>query len=204
MARSKIAYCLVCGNKIPEERLRTGKARYCSSQCCVNSYKARKRIRVYEEDREFIGWFCGEGYITIRKSKPRQKKYIQYAPVVGVTLRDDDFEIISWAKNRFGGWIYRSPSRKITGTNGGDYIQNPTANWKLSDLDKLEKLLQILVEAKIPAKKINEAKVLREFVKLKLDWLRDHWPREKFFPSEMIEKFEGYYTKLREMKKYHG
>lgn len=203
MVVSKIGYCLVCGKEISQERRRTGKAKYCSPYCTVNAYKARKRIRLYEEDREFIGYFCGEGFVTINRSRLTDKRYMQFSPILGINIRDDDKKILEWIKNRYGGYVYQNGKRKIVNQNGKTYIQNPTVGWKLHGLEKLEKLLLIMLEAKIPAKKLEEVKVLKEFVNLKLSWRRKHWPRQKFYPKDMVEKFEYYTAKLHEMKKYH-
>ena len=133
----------------------------------------------------------------------KDKRYYHYTGTLGINIRDDDRSILEWIKQRYGGYIFVNSKRKIVNQNGKTYIQNPTVAWKLTTSEKLEKLLPMMLEAKIPAKKLKEIAVLKEFIDLKMRWRRAHWPRRKFYPKELVDKFRILEAKLHEMKKYH-
>jgi len=123
-----------------------------------------------EEEREFIGFFMGEGCLSIKRRHLRSSKGIRicYEPQILIGLREDDNEMLEWCKKRFGGGIYYYKARKIDGYKGKGYKQNPTAVWTATKVSDCKEILSILSKGILPTKKKKEILIMQQFLKEKV------------------------------------
>lgn len=148
----------------------------------------------------------GEGMIRIsrdwRRSGHNRKgpKVIWYRQIVRITLRQDDEKVLDWIQDNIGGHIFRRGIRnkiknKMTGV---DSFSRPVTIWQAEDIETCAKVCKILIECPIPSRKKNEASAFLEFASLK----KLHYKRGIGYPKEIISKFEFYYQKLKELKRF--
>ena len=163
-----------------------------------------------KQELAFASFFMGEGMIRVSRDKRKSgnrhgKNYGDklipwYRQVVRITLRNDDAKVIDWILKVVGGHcFFREKRSKVYNKQRGTYtFSNPVIIWQAEDLDTCEKVSKLLLKNPIPCKKKQEAKFFLEYVKLK----RDNYSRGKAYPKEVLEKFEFYHQKLKELKKY--
>lgn len=163
-----------------------------------------------KQEIAFGAFFMGEGMLRISKDKRKSgnrhgKNYGKnlipwYRQVARITLRNDDVDVIDWIVKEIGGHcFYRDKRDKIYNKHTGNFsFSNPVTIWQVEDLDTCEKISKLLIKNPIPCKKKEEAKYFLEYVKLK----KDNYVRGKGYPKEILEKFEFYHQKLKELKKY--
>lgn len=162
------------------------------------------------EELAFTSFFMGEGMLRVsrdkRKSGNRHGKFYGdtlkpwYRQVSRITLRNDDAKVIDWVLKVIGGHcFYREKREKIYNKQRDVYtFSNPVIVWQAEDLPTCKRIASLLLENPIPSKKKEEAKYFLEYVKLK----EDNYFRGKGYPNEILEKFEFYHQKLKELKKY--
>ena len=108
-------------------------------------------------EREFIGFFMGEGCLMIQRviSWNSKTKNDYYRPVVAIGLRADDVAILKEFKRMFGGCLgYR---KHIENTN-------PRAEWRLIGFKGCQKVFELLSQANLPYRKREEVRVFGEFL----------------------------------------
>lgn len=154
----------------------------------------------------FTGFFMAEGMIRISKDMKRSgrasqgDKYPWYRQVARITLRDDDERVLNWIQKKFGGHIFKRGVRyNITNKQTGKKtFSNPVTIWQAEDMPTIEKICRAILRNPMPSKKKEEAKVFLEYAKLK----KRHYKRGKKYPQEVLDKFELYHLKMKELKKY--
>lgn len=154
----------------------------------------------------FTGFFMADGMIRISKDMKRSgrasqgDKYPWYRQVIRITLRQDDERVLDWMQKKFGGHIFRRGIRtKIYNKQTGKTtFSHPTTIWQVEDLETCEKICRAILRNPIPSKKKAEAKTFLEYAKLK----RRHHKRGKKYPQDVLDKFEEYHQKMKELKKY--
>lgn len=114
-------------------------------------------------DREFIGYFYGEGCITIQKCLAKETRPY-YRIKLQFSARQDDDLILQQAKARYGGYIYQYGRRtqKLTG-----YVAKPVTTWVLDDEWKVETLIKILNKGILPSKKKEQLLLCKRFFQIK-------------------------------------
>jgi hypothetical protein len=163
-----------------------------------------------KQEIAFSSFFMGEGMLRIsddkRKSGNRYgKNYGKtlkpwYRQVVRITLRNDDSAIVDWILKEIGGHcFFRAKRDKVYNKKTGAYsFSNPIIIWQAEDLKTCGRVAKLLMKNPIPSKKKKEAKYFLDYVKLKMD----NYSKGKSYPKGILEKFEFYHKKLRELKKY--
>jgi len=158
----------------------------------------------------FASFFCGEGMFRISKDirgvgrwKPRyltEKYKPWYRQVVRITLRQDDEKVLDWIKANIGGHIFRRGVRsKVWNKQKGTYSwSRPVTIWQAEDLETCKKVSKLVLKCPIPSKKKEEAKYLLEYIQLKKKGYR----RGKKYSPKLLEKFEFYHQKLKELKRF--
>jgi len=146
-----------------------------------------------EEEREFVGWFWGEGSLMISKVTSRNSKAKKpyYRPVISITQRDDDAEILEWAKRRFGGTFYK---RKHTPL-GRNYVAHPRIEWQVIGFKRCRKVLEILKQGLLPSRKKKEIPVFEEFLGTAVG-------SGKATSPELLEKQRQLFLKLKSLHAY--
>jgi len=159
----------------------------------------------------FASFFMGEGMIRIskdyRKSGNRKspnygkEKVVWYRQVARITLRSDDSKIIDWVLKNIGGHcFYREKRNNIYNKQKGTYtFSNPTIIWQAEDIETCKRISKMLIDNPLPAKKKKEAKYFLKYIELK----EREYKRGKAYSQDTLKKFEFYYEKLKELKKYN-
>lgn len=168
-------------------------------------------MKITKNQKLFAAFFIGGGMLRISFNKRKGgnrfgKNYGKtiipwYRQVIRITLRQDDEKILDWIKNEIGGHIFRRGIRyKIWNKQRGIFTwSRPVTIWQAEDLDTCELIAKLIIQCPIPSKKKEEAKYFLEYVKLK----KDNFFRGKSYPKEVFDKFEFYYQKLKELKRYN-
>lgn len=150
-----------------------------------------------QEYIEFIGFFLGEGCLSIHKASNRSKNDPRpcYQPVIQISLRDDDRKILEWCHSEFGGHIYSFHPRQMK--NG--YINKPVCVWRLVGLQNCKKVIAILNQSLLPAKKKNEFKLFQEFLELKSRGKR-HGFQGRWYSDEELNRQQEIKNSLSSLK----
>lgn len=163
-----------------------------------------------KEELAFSSFFMGEGMIRISSEMRKagnskgmnygKTKKVFHRQLVRITLRNDDAKIVEWILSVVGGHcFYRAKRDKVYNRQMGTFtFSNPVIIWQAEDLPTCKRVAELLVANPIPCKKREEAKYFLEYAKLK----EDNLVKGKGYKKEMLEKFEFYYQKLKELKKY--
>lgn len=148
------------------------------------------------KDREFIGWFWGEGTMTIKRviSRNSKDKKRYYQPTVSVTQRDDNPDIINWCKKRFGGSIYRRDAAYESLTKRG-YKANPRLIWQLSGFKGCWKVIEVLRQGELPDKKKEEIKIFERFLNTSIGSGRNS-------SQKLLDKQEAIKMELQHYREY--
>lgn len=153
-----------------------------------------------QENYEFIGFLFGEGCFRIGKNTQSQngKKFLSYRPIITISLRDDDCEILKWAKSEYGGClIFRKGRPQIP-------KQNPYCMWMLGSVDGVLRLCNEVLESKLPSIKKEQVRILKEFCETKVSRkLEKKRINRKFFSEEELQKQHQAFEKLKKLKKYN-
>ena len=146
-------------------------------------------------EREFVGWFWGEGSFLISKVKSynSKNKKAYFRPEITITQRDDDVEALKWAKERFGGWFYHRKHKPRL----GNYIANPRIQWQVVGFRKCRIVLDVLKQGILPCKKIKEIVLFSEFLDTAVGSGRET-------TSGLLIKQEKMFNKLKSLHQYHG
>ena len=122
-------------------------------------------------EHEFAGFFWGEGCLMIQKIKSHHKDPAKivpyYRPVIKICLRADDWKVLKWCRDHFGGWLSRRDRRKLTYSHHHGYLVNPQVTWELVGFSKVDKVLDVLDRSIMPTKKRAELEIMRRFMKTK-------------------------------------
>ena len=144
------------------------------------------------EDREFIGFFMGEGCLMIQKVTSWNSKRLNnyYRPLITISLRDDDYRIIENIKRRFGGQIERRKKTYYKNTTS-----NPRCSWRIIGYQGCEKVYEILSQVLLPYKKVQELEVFKQFLNTKIGIGR-------IVTEELLVRQKALKEKLSSLKKY--
>lgn len=144
--------CPVCGGR---------KARIESKVCinCRDSQPYESRVNGWKRQGEeltadrdwllqFVGLFVGEGSATMQKTNKGG-----VSARLTVALRSDDKAVLEDVHQKLGGVIYQD-----------NHGKNPQTRWQISRThDVLDACNLILDHAVLPAKKLREVKIVRDF-----------------------------------------
>lgn len=152
---------------------------------------------------EFIGFLFGEGCFYINRQKPKAfrtqnwTRYL-YRPEVKIALRDDDDGILKWAQKEYGGSLFYVKGRWQIPN------QNRACVWNISSSSSVLKLCDDVLKAKLPSKKIEQIKLLRNLCQMKVNRHKaGHKGRESlWFTPEEYKQQEFVFEELKRMKKY--
>ena len=152
-----------------------------------------------QEYIEFIGFFWGEGCLSILKASNRSQKDPRptYLPVIQISLRKDDSEILEWCKKEFGGNLYSFLPRQLK--NG--YINKPVCIWRLTGLSGCKKVLEILKLGKLPSVKQKQITLFEEFLNLKSRGKR-HGFQGRWYSDEELSRLAEIKSQLSSLKLY--
>ena len=114
-----------------------------------------RMIKTEFSEKEFIGFFFGEGHLDLIKIGRTTRSL---TPRARIALRDDDVAVLEWIKDYFGGYFTHRTKFK----NGGC----PATCWTLSGKSKMEKLISVLKKGKMPSKKMLEVDIIEEALTL--------------------------------------
>ncbi len=143
-----------------------------------------------DEEREFIGFFAGEGCMYIHTTKTGNR--ITYEPVFKINLRKDDFAVLKRIQELFGGSIYYEPKR---GT------RNDTASWILRSVKGCLKIITLLEKTKLPFQKNKQLSTMKEFLLTKQNKKRENF-NGNWYSEEVLNKQKEYQQSLRTLKQY--
>ncbi len=154
-------------------------------------------------EREFIGFLVGEGCFRVSKQNRHWKNgRINYRPQISVAQRADNIEMLKWAKERFGGILIRSDGRRDIPN------QNPSYMWMLTSAKTCLEVLKLFLQIELPNNKLEQAKLLYDFCKLKADY-KDMTGKpkfgnnKKFYYNEKDYQYQEYvYKQLSFLKRY--
>jgi len=148
-------------------------------------------------DREFIGYFFGEGCITIqrcleKKTRPYYRIKLQFS------ARQDD-DMLQEAKKRYGGYIYQYGRRtqKVTG-----YTANPVTTWVLDDEWKCEKVIKMLLKGVLPSKKREQLELTKQFFVIKRRIRDKDNRRVRTYTDNDLREFAEVKEKLHRLKDF--
>lgn len=117
------------------------------------------------EEREFCGWFWGEGYMGIHKriSPTAKVKKYNYLPVIKVVQRDDDIEILKWCEKRFGGklWLRKEYVK-------GVHKASPRLYWEVAGYKGCKEIVKVLEQGVFNCRKKKELKIFKKFFDTKI------------------------------------
>jgi len=154
-----------------------------------------------QEEAEFMGYLKGEGCFrmqirTQRAIKLGWKDARLYCVYVSIAQRDDDGEILKWAKQRYGGSLVHCKGNRPEMTN-----QKPHYVWMLTSAKTISPLLDQFLESRLPSKKREQAELLKKVCDIKLNRVRKT-KGYGYFTEEEKQFQEFAYNKLKELKKY--
>ena len=150
-------------------------------------------VGMTQEEIEFIGFFYGEGCITIQRVNHRGNPVFRLR--ISISSREDDSYIIDWAKEKFGGYTYRY-GKRVMKTSG--YISNPVKVWIVDSRVLTRKILELLRKGKLKSTKNKQVLLGLEF----LDYQENREGKNRKLKPEQIEICEDYKQKLQLFKKY--
>jgi len=159
-----------------------------------------------EEDREFVGFFLGEGHLGVHVERLKSSNSpsgvrLCYAPVVQISMRADELPILQWCKRRFGGNVYQYKQRKIKGYKGREYLQAPVAMWTTRSVKRCYTIIQLLKQVKLPSIKRKQIEVFERFLRLKIAGNnRSHGFGKNRFTDEEMEEMRKCKETLSSMK----
>ena len=149
-----------------------------------------------DEEREFCGWFWGEGSYHIKKvvSPNSKSKKPYYQPSITVTQREDDPGTLRWCVNRFGGLLVRRSTVSPSMARNG-YGANPRLTWQVAGFKRCKMVVEVLSQGKLPSKKRAELQIFKEF-------LSTYMGSGKVSTEQSLSLQAGLKQKLSEFKKY--
>lgn len=144
------------------------------------------------EEREFCGWFWGEGYMGIHKriSPNAKAKNYNYLPVIKVVQRDDDIEILKWCVKRFGGrlWLRKEYVK-------GVLHASPRMYWEVAGYKRVLEIIKVLDQGIFLARKKKEIEIMKKFFLTKIG-------TGKVVTQEQLDTQEQLKQDLMNLKKY--
>lgn len=137
-------------------------------------------------DSEFCGLFFGEGCATIQKINKKGYKRPLYRPQFKMSMRADDRKLLEAIQSRYGGYLYDHQPH---------HNSKLGVEWSLTNRDDILNLCNILLDSELPAKKIQDIAILKEFVELR--------PRNSWHVSDEVrDRLEELFQKIRLVKQY--
>lgn len=158
----------------------------------------------YSWENEIAGFFKGEGYMGIQSytkklklidgSIKRSKKL--YRPQMQISLRLDDIDALKFIKEKLGGYLME----RLKPSNEKSF---PVAVWGTNSTEVIRMVCDILLESKMPSLKKEQAKFMKEFLKLRLekDSKIKYSSGRRYTEKELI-KMEELKQKLHSLKRY--
>jgi len=161
-------------------------------------------IYTNKTEREIAGYFKGEGYLGIqsytKKYKPKyesssKRSSILYRPQMTLVARLDDIEALEYVKRKLGGYLIKifKPSNKNS---------KPYALWGTNSTKVIGKICDILINSEMPSKKIEQAKVMKEYLKFRLPNGTKITYSGRRYSAKEIAKMEELKQKLHKLKRY--
>ena len=136
---------------------------------------------------EFRGFFMGEGHICIARRRAKNQKLWNYRPELRINLRGDDAAVCYDIQQHLGGHVY--PYANCSSANS-----NPGVCWVISGV-KVDAILELLEPALLPARKLPEVSLCREFIA----WRNSFGCR---LGDEGREVAKGFYQRLRALRQF--
>lgn len=161
--------------------------------------------KLYLRKREFAAFLAGEGCFRTDKkiglSKRRGwKTTVMYRPQINVSLREDDAEILKWAKETYGGTLILRQGRWQIPN------QNPYYMWSLNSSKRCIVVIDDFFKLLMPSKKKEQAKLLRELCIMKIN-IRKKGHKGlgcRWYTDKEIAKQEEIYQTLKKLKLYRS
>lgn len=150
--------------------------------------------------REIIGFLMGEGCFRISaRCKSRWMDRKLFTPIVLVSLRDDDDEILNKIKEVYGGFVINRPADRKTRINA-----NPSIMWSVTSSRLVLPICTDFLKSKLPSKKRREVELLKKVCEMKINRSdKGHkGKRSKWFTDEEYKFQEFAFEELKRMKKY--
>lgn len=157
--------------------------------------------QISKQKIEFMGYLKGEGCFRLSKKEAMSrrrgwKESIMYTPVLVVAARDDDADILKWAKDTYGGSIYHRSKPNPSSPN-----QKPHYIWQVTSAKVLVPILEDFVDSSLPSKKTEQAKILLDICNLKVNVKRQATGRTWYSEEDRKLQDDAFY-KLKELKQY--
>ena len=157
------------------------------------------------QEREFVGFLFGEGCFRISRHKKKgwgEGRFL-YRTDVSVSLRDDDAEILEWAKQNYGGTLMYRPAHAGKGRENS----KPFVMWILTSAITVKKVCEQCLKASLPTVKKRQIELLLKICNLKIKkWEGKGAKRTgaRWFTDEEYLSQEEAYKKLSELKIYRS
>jgi len=155
------------------------------------------------KEREFVGFLFGEGCFRISRHKQKgwgEGRYL-FRTDVQVSLRDDDPEILIWAKENYGGTLMFRPADTKSRLNA-----KPSVMWILTSAITVKKVCEQCLKSELPSVKKKQIELLLKICNLKRKRLASGHKHSfgRWYTDEEYLSQEEAYKKLSELKKYRG
>jgi len=133
----------------------------------------------------FVGFFLGEGYVTIRR-QARKNGNVIFTAIMMLNLREDDNEVLIDICDKLGGKVayWKKPEP-----------WNPQVRWTVTGMKRLIAISELFIQSPFRAKKTRDIEILHEFLLYKINL---KWP----FTNEEKLKLNQYADMIHEVKRY--
>lgn len=153
--------------------------------------------------REFAGFLAGEGCFRTDKKKGLSKKRgwktsIMYTPQINISLRDDDAEVLKWAKEIYGGTLIHRLGRPQIPN------QNPYYMWSVNSSIRCLKIINDFLKLSFPSKKKTQAILLKELCLMKIERQKKGHKgiKQRWYTEKELSRQEEIYQTLKKLKLY--
>ena len=115
------------------------------------------------------GFLLADGcFLIIRQERNRHYKnkiypYISFVPRISITQRDDNLLVLQKFFTLFSGNIHHNKN-----LNGRFPNSKPVYEWNVSNFENCLKISKIVSKSNLPHNKVNAAKIMFKFCKLRL------------------------------------
>lgn len=144
-------------------------------------------------EAEFRGLFWGDGNITLMVLA-RPKSYDVRARF-RILARDDNRKMLEAVKDYFGGYITGHRGYKRETSNGQIYLSKPQIAWSAQTRKQAWKILEVLEQGCLFAKKQEELPLVRRFLEITEE-------RQYRYTPEQITELQTLQQQLKSMRVY--
>lgn len=150
---------------------------------------------------EFAGFLMGEGCFRIQRRTSRARKLgwktsTLYVPIIQVSLRADDGDMLKWAHKTYGGTLLLRQGRPQIPN------QKPIYMWLVTSSSICLTILNDFLQTSLPSKKKKEAELLRSICQMKVNKIGHKGLRHNWYTKEELKIQDDAYLKLKEFKVY--